>query len=327
MDLNPNAIDARLERFNDADAHAAALHGWDQEYVQVGCGRFSSTVKQASVDDIHVFHESANARIVQRGRLPPARTIVGIPLTGKGSFTFRRSLLGPGRLVCCSDGKEFDLHAPDDMLLIGVVIAPAMLQNIAETAGFDASSFSRQMDVLEVPKPALSRTGLRIATTLECALQTGATGNSAQSRELAGEIEDALADLFTYHVAHDKSRELTHACHADIVRRCHDYVLASGDESIDIQSLSATLGVSRRTIQNSFRAVTQTSPLVYLRAVRLAQVRRLLTSTPADALSISDAAGRWGFQHLGHFAQSYKAQFGELPSHTPRLSEMARRSH
>ena len=40
-------------------------------------------------------------------------------------------------------------------------------------------------------------------------------------------------------------------------------------------------------------------------------------------LPISDAAARWGFIHLGHFANAYKAQFGELPSTTARRSVRA----
>ena len=71
-------------------------------------------------------------------------------------------------------------------------------------------------------------------------------------------------------------------------------------------------------MQNSFQSVVQTSPLNYVRSLRLSQVRRMLLDTRQADLPISDAAARWGFMHLGHFASAYKAQFGELPSTTAR---------
>jgi len=46
--------------------------------------------------------------------------------------------------------------------------------------------------------------------------------------------------------------------------------------------------------------------------------RSLLLDTRVAELSVSDAAAQWGFVHLGHFANAYKAQFGEPPSHTVR---------
>jgi hypothetical protein len=40
---------------------------------------------------------------------------------------------------------------------------------------------------------------------------------------------------------------------------------------------------------------------------------------PAEEMSIGDAAARWGFFHLGNFANDYRRLFSELPSQTPRL--------
>ena len=76
--------------------------------------------------------------------------------------------------------------------------------------------------------------------------------------------------------------------------------------------------MSRRTVQNSFRTVAETTPLNYLRSVRLNGVRRKLMSTAASELSIGDAASAWGFFHLSHFAAEYQELFGELPSQTRR---------
>lgn len=84
--------------------------------------------------------------------------------------------------------------------------------------------------------------------------------------------------------------------------------------------LCQRLQVSRRTVQNSFRSVAETTPLNYLRSVRLNGVRRTLMSTRASHLSIGDAAAQWGFFHLSHFAAEYQELFAELPSHTPRAA-------
>jgi transcriptional regulator GlxA family with amidase domain len=84
--------------------------------------------------------------------------------------------------------------------------------------------------------------------------------------------------------------------------------------------LCQQLHVSRRTVQNSFRNVAETTPLHYLRSLRLNGVRRELMSTAPAKVSIGDAAARWGFFHLSHFAADYQELFGELPSQTRRVA-------
>ena len=88
-----------------------------------------------------------------------------------------------------------------------------------------------------------------------------------------------------------------------------------------VMELCERLQVSRRTVQNSFRAVADTTPLSYLRSVRLNGVRRALMGSRAGDLTVGDAAGQWGFFHLSHFAAEYQELFGELPSQTPRAAK------
>ena len=75
------------------------------------------------------------------------------------------------------------------------------------------------------------------------------------------------------------------------------------------------LHVTRRTLQNCFQDVLGMGPARYLRTVGLNAVRReLCDATPHT--TIADIAARWGFWHMGHFSQEYKALFGETPSQT-----------
>jgi transcriptional regulator GlxA family with amidase domain len=59
------------------------------------------------------------------------------------------------------------------------------------------------------------------------------------------------------------------------------------------------------------------SPTAYVRAVRLDRVHADLLC-PAGTGSVSDVAMKWGFFHLGRFAQQYRDRFGVLPSQTVR---------
>ncbi|MGI5241851.1 AraC family transcriptional regulator [Dactylosporangium sp. CA-139066] len=85
-------------------------------------------------------------------------------------------------------------------------------------------------------------------------------------------------------------------------------------------SLARDVGVGARALQDGFRQYVHASPMQYLRGARLSRVRAdLLATTPATA-TVADIAHRWGFAHLGRFAQYYRARYGESPSDTLRAS-------
>ncbi|KWI48387.1 AraC family transcriptional regulator [Burkholderia pseudomultivorans] len=308
------------QMFDDADRHAEALRGWDQRYDQIGSGPYRSTVKQAAPDGLLLFQETVNVRIAQRGRMPSGHTVVGIPLAGAGPLAFCGAPVERSAIVIARGGVPFEVHSPDDMSLICVVVDAALMQQIEDAAGVRLDDGAYRRGVVDMPGAARMRASLQIATLLERMLAApDAFADARAQRELRGEIGNVLVDLLTYGMP-AQPHGLTHACRADIVRRVHDYVIEHPEAPVDILSLCTQLRVSRRTMQNSFQSVVQTGPLNYVRSLRLAQVRRLLLDTRQADLSIADAAAGWGFIHLGHFANAYKAQFGELPSTTVRRS-------
>jgi AraC-like DNA-binding protein len=80
--------------------------------------------------------------------------------------------------------------------------------------------------------------------------------------------------------------------------------------------LASRVGVSVRRLQEAFQHEHGVSPLGQLRRIRLARVRGdLLAAEPGNA-SVTAIATRWGFFHLGRFAQAYRVAYGEPPSAT-----------
>lgn len=101
------------------------------------------------------------------------------------------------------------------------------------------------------------------------------------------------------------------------VKRAQDCIHANPSETLDMVSLSEISGCSYRTLQRGFIDAFGVTPRQYIRKVRLQSVRNELLSAESN-LSVSAIARKWGFGHMGRFAQEYAQEFGERPTETVR---------
>jgi AraC-like DNA-binding protein len=90
-------------------------------------------------------------------------------------------------------------------------------------------------------------------------------------------------------------------------------------EPLTTADIAEAVGVSARSLQEGFHAHVGTTPMAYLRRVRLHQVNEELRAADPATTNVTDVALRWGMTHLGRFAQAYREEFGEAPSATLRF--------
>ncbi|MVA76963.1 helix-turn-helix domain-containing protein [Auraticoccus sp. F435] len=91
---------------------------------------------------------------------------------------------------------------------------------------------------------------------------------------------------------------------------------AAGD-SISVEEVARTVGVTQRALQYTFRRHLDTTPAAYLRRLRLDRVHAdLLRADARDGATVAQIAARWGFHHPGQFAALYRSVFGQRPSTT-----------
>lgn len=103
------------------------------------------------------------------------------------------------------------------------------------------------------------------------------------------------------------------------VRQALDYLERHLSEPVTMADLAQHVGVSVRSIQQGFREELGVTPMGYLRDRRLERAREdLIDAEPADGVTVSSVAERWGFHHLGGFAVLYRRRWGESPSETLR---------
>lgn len=101
------------------------------------------------------------------------------------------------------------------------------------------------------------------------------------------------------------------------VRQVERYIEAHAREGIDLAQLVEVSGVSARTLFEGFQRFRGTSPMAYLRAVRLRGVREALLRGDRRR-TVAEIATEWQFFELGRFAGQYRQCYGETPSQTLR---------
>lgn len=130
--------------------------------------------------------------------------------------------------------------------------------------------------------------------------------------EYLGLVADAFAegDSRETGTASSASRHFTQASAAE------DFIRTHIREDIPIVRLCKEIGVSRRQLEYAFRTTFAVTPLEFIRALRLNEARRLLTTARANGLSVTTIAMDLGVTHLGRFAANYRLFFGESPKET-----------
>lgn len=101
-----------------------------------------------------------------------------------------------------------------------------------------------------------------------------------------------------------------------LVRQAIDYIRANCARDIAIADVATAINVTPRAVQYMFRRHLDTTPVAYLRQVRLERAHRDLLAADPTTATVSAIATRWGFAHTGRFSQVYRAEFGESPSVT-----------
>ncbi|MFE4950216.1 AraC family transcriptional regulator [Leifsonia sp. NPDC056665] len=85
-----------------------------------------------------------------------------------------------------------------------------------------------------------------------------------------------------------------------------------------VAELAADVSLSVRSLQEGFRRSLDTTPMAYLRRLRLERAHDELSAAEPGAVSVTEVATRWGFVHLGRFSSTYTREYGERPSATLR---------
>jgi AraC-like DNA-binding protein len=102
------------------------------------------------------------------------------------------------------------------------------------------------------------------------------------------------------------------------IRTAIDVIEAEAHLPLTLSSIAARSQVSVRSLQDGFKRHLGTSPMSYLRDVRLRRAHQALLESDPSTVTVASVAYHWGFTNLGRFAAAHAARYSEPPVKTLR---------
>lgn len=221
-----------------------------------------------------------------------------------------------GRHVVSLDGQA-TICPPDeptrmtrwsaDCSIVGMRVDRAFLvDEVASLVGVSVDRMPRQLDL----RSDAGRTWLRLLTTIgsEVLQNPGLARDRAVGRRLAATLSAAFV------TACFPEEPECGTVRPRIVSRVLAAMEADPARDWTASELAREAGVGIRRLQQGFQRYVGATPTQTLLSIRLERVHADLLSGAAP--TVTDAAYRWGFTHLGRFAAAYRHRYGLSPSRT-----------
>lgn len=103
------------------------------------------------------------------------------------------------------------------------------------------------------------------------------------------------------------------------LERVELYIREHLSDELTLDDLVTVAETSASSLLRTFKLHRDTTPMRYVKQLRLEAVHRSLLAADASGTRVSDLAADYCFFQFGRFASDYKRVFGELPSETLRI--------
>ena len=97
------------------------------------------------------------------------------------------------------------------------------------------------------------------------------------------------------------------------LRKAVAFIESEAARPIRLADIADAAGIGGRALQYDFVRHHHTTPMRYLRSVRLARAHRDLQAADPNDETVASIAARWGFSSPGRFAMQYRSAYGRAP--------------
>jgi AraC family transcriptional regulator, ethanolamine operon transcriptional activator len=294
----------------DPESLLQPFPGWATEWIHLGPG-------PASHDGVRVSFGSGTFTALHTssaGILRGASASDSLALlTSPPASSSPRNLAHPiGGDVCLVLGPTaaVDLYLPAGGSIM--IMAVPAAQAATDATAADGEQPSRR--TLDPAQGALLSRCMEALEQIRSAPESSQVARDAQ-RRLRDLLRTTTATLLGDAGPLPQAERARLQRHLAVIRACA-FVDTHLRAPIALMDLCEAAGVSTRALEYGFRDFYGLGPMAYVRNLRLCRVRHDLLDPTRNEDSVSRAARRWSFTHMGQFSHDYRALFGEMPSKT-----------
>lgn len=304
---------------DDPYRHARLLSGWRREVVQLSPGSFLGRVAEDGGGGFFAADEFMSRSLFHIGPAYRGGLTLGVVHSRGGEMAiWNGHRVGADTVLCVPGDSEMVLRSYENSRIRWLFVPWKMLAGDC-LAGFRLAALKEGAALCLSHGELAAR--LRVSVRVVRQSSMTALPRGVLARAALEAFQDELTEIAqdfmsTYLVVNPRlgAREV-HALR--ILRLVRAYLRENVGESIGLPDLCEAASTSERTIRNACEIVTGESPMTFLRAMRLNQVRRVLLHATSP-VRITEIGMRWGFLHMPQFSKDYRILFGELPSETIR---------
>lgn len=273
-------------------------------YAQVSRGRFLGNLSEAWVEGMYLYQEMLTQSVFQAGAPHPDSACIAVfaKLSGEARWFGQEITLDDVMFV--NAGGEVMLSTPRECTLL-VLCVPQNL--FAESELDKATHLVRDRE---------------IAQSLRNMIQNGLFSLMNKPLHFAREsvrfqLRADIQDWIDKYLAFGErgSNQICISRANRVVRSAIGCMKDNQDKIMSVDEICQMVHTSRRNLQKCFERVTGESPGLFLKNLRLNNVRQDILASFGTRL-IGDIAAQQGFWHLSQFSVDYKRLFGESPSDT-----------
>jgi AraC-like DNA-binding protein len=315
--VEPVAIHHRYALFEEL---AENLGGWDIDFVQLSRSEGDFELQQIQSDTLFLAQSRLNAQFEQRGNPAPGYRAFALMAPQCSEIKWSNRGITPRSLIVFPANDEFRATSLNHFHIFTLALRNDLLENAARSFYNKAVTdfLGEAGSVAHCHPDKISRLRLMLVDLM----QKAKNGNSKISTFFTGEVERQICfeilNCLDHSTAH--SRGVDRSKRHRAMKLSLDMIASRSPQDISVLDLVNNSGVSQRTLEYAFLDRFAITPQQYLNALRLHRVHLQLLSSHQRATTVEEVAQQHGYTQSGHFAQAYRAIYGQLPSRTLKQS-------
>ena len=235
-------------RFGDIDAMAESLHAWNQEYEQIGRGRFQGHFTQLLMDQLQLGRVGWSPGVLQSGSAPVGTWVFALPVVMKGSLHVRRRPVRPGELLAATSRDDIGFTATGSTEMMVVVLPTPLIDRWVqarrgiEKLDVDLPSPRWQVSTAEMSRRAGALSSLLQTLTTEPENYRGGQGLSRVEARIFDVVLDMIPSAEIIEPLHSRAR---------VARAVLNLLHERLDNPPSITELCVAVGAKERTLHLS----------------------------------------------------------------------------